>query len=120
GRQGGVLQRHRAAVAAAASGPGRACRVLAMKPLRVAIAGASGRMGHALLEAAANTEGMALAGAFDVSAGSWGGVAIGNDVSRAIADADVLIDFTRPAATVEHVRACAHASRAMVIGTTGF
>ncbi|MGZ5651374.1 MAG: 4-hydroxy-tetrahydrodipicolinate reductase [Usitatibacter sp.] len=91
-----------------------------MKPVRVAIAGASGRMGLALLEAAAATEGVTLGGAVDLTASTWGGVSIGTDVSSALKNADVLIDFTRPAGTLEHVRACHAAKRAMVIGTTGF
>jgi 4-hydroxy-tetrahydrodipicolinate reductase len=91
-----------------------------MSPVRVAIAGASGRMGLALLEAAAGTEGVALGGAVDLAASTWGGVPIGTDVSGALREADVLVDFTRPAGTLEHLRACLAARRAMVIGTTGF
>src|SRR5688572_13284866 len=91
-----------------------------MSPVRVGVAGASGRMGQALLEAAASTERVAAASAFDLAPGAWGGVAIGTDVSAAIAQCDVLIDFTRPAGTLEHVRACIAAKRPIVIGTTGF
>jgi 4-hydroxy-tetrahydrodipicolinate reductase len=90
-----------------------------VNPVRVAIAGASGRMGLALLEAAASTEGVALGAAVDLSASTWGGVAIGTDVASALETSDVLIDFTRPAGTLAHVRACVKARRAMVIGTTG-
>ncbi|HUP98778.1 MAG TPA: 4-hydroxy-tetrahydrodipicolinate reductase [Usitatibacter sp.] len=89
-------------------------------PVRVAIAGASGRMGLALLEAAAQTEGVMLGAAIDLSASTWGGVSIGTDVGSALTNSDVLIDFTRPAGTVEHVRECLAQKRAMVIGTTGF
>jgi 4-hydroxy-tetrahydrodipicolinate reductase len=91
-----------------------------MSPVRVAIAGASGRMGLALLEAAASTEGVALGGAVDLTASTWGGVSIGTDVRSALETADVLVDFTRPEGTLGHVRACVEARRAMVIGTTGF
>jgi 4-hydroxy-tetrahydrodipicolinate reductase len=91
-----------------------------MSPVRVGIAGASGRMGQALLETATSTEGVAVGSAVDLSPGSWGGVAIGTDVSAAISQCDVLIDFTRPAGTLEHVRACVAAKRPIVIGTTGF
>jgi 4-hydroxy-tetrahydrodipicolinate reductase len=87
--------------------------------VRVAIAGANGRMGLALLEAAAQTEGVMLGAAIDLSASTWGGVAIGTDVRSALANSDVLIDFTRPAGTVEHVRECLAQKRSMVIGTTG-
>jgi 4-hydroxy-tetrahydrodipicolinate reductase len=88
--------------------------------VRVGIAGAGGRMGQALLEAAAATEGMALGSAVDLAPGNWGNVAIGTDVSAAIAACDVLVDFTRPAGTLEHVRACVAPKRPIVIGTTGF
>jgi len=91
-----------------------------MSAVRVGIAGASGRMGQALLEAASSTEGVALGSAVDLTAGSWGGIVIGTDVSAAIAGCDVLVDFTRPVGTLEHVRACLAAKRAIVIGTTGF
>ena len=89
-------------------------------PVRVAIAGASGRMGLALLEASAQTDGVMLGAALDLSASTWGGVAIGTDVGAALANSDVLIDFTRPAGTLEHVQQCVAQKRAMVIGTTGF
>lgn len=91
-----------------------------MSVVRVGIAGASGRMGQALLEAAATTEGIAVGSAVDLAPGAWGSVAIGTDVSAAIAQCDVLVDFTRPAGTLEHVRACMSARRAIVVGTTGF
>ena len=91
-----------------------------MNVVRVAIAGASGRMGLALLEAAAATEGVALGAAVDLAASTWGGVSIGTDVASALENSDVLIDFTRPAGTLAHLRAAQAARRAMVIGTTGF
>ena len=91
-----------------------------MKTVRVAIAGASGRMGLALLEAAGASEGIVLGGAVDITASTWGGVAIGTDVSSALENSDVLIDFTRPSGTLAHVAQCVAARRAMVIGTTGF
>ena len=47
------------------------------------------------------------------------GVTIGADVAAALRETDVLIDFTRPAATVAHVNACAAAGVAAVVGTTG-
>jgi 4-hydroxy-tetrahydrodipicolinate reductase len=91
-----------------------------MNPVRVAIAGASGRMGLALLEAAATTEGVALGAAVDLKSGTWGGVSIGTDLATALEGSDVVIDFTRPEGTLEHLRACVAAKRSMVIGTTGF
>ena len=91
-----------------------------MSPVRVAIAGAGGRMGGALIEAARATPGIALGAALDVKAGARGDVAIGTDPAAALRDSDVLIDFTRPEGTLAHLRACVAAGRAMVIGTTGF
>jgi 4-hydroxy-tetrahydrodipicolinate reductase len=51
--------------------------------------------------------------------GQTTGVTIGADVAAALRAADVLIDFTRPAATVAHVKACAGAGIGVVVGTTG-
>jgi 4-hydroxy-tetrahydrodipicolinate reductase len=61
-----------------------------------------------------------LGAAIDLSASTWGGVSIGTDVRSALAGSDVLIDFTRPAGTMDHVRECVAQQRSMVIGTTGF
>src|SRR5262245_16092462 len=91
-----------------------------MSTVRVAIAGAGGRMGHALIEAAGSTEGVSLGAAVDLQAGSFAGVKIGTDVAKALAGSDVLIDFTRPEGTLANLEACVAARRAMVIGTTGF
>ena len=91
-----------------------------MTPVRVAIAGASGRMGLALLEAAAATEGVTLGAAVDITAATWGGVSIGTDVASALRNSDVLVDFTRPEGTLVHLRECLSAQCGIVIGTTGF
>jgi 4-hydroxy-tetrahydrodipicolinate reductase len=103
-----------------------------MSVARVAIAGAGGRMGRALLEAATSTEGVKLAAALDMPGSEWAGRDAGNlctaargitiqtDPAAALASADVLVDFTRPEGTLAHLRACRAARRAIVIGTTGF
>ncbi|MEP7068691.1 MAG: 4-hydroxy-tetrahydrodipicolinate reductase [Usitatibacter sp.] len=103
-----------------------------MSDTRVAIAGAGGRMGRALLEAATSTAGVKLAAALDAPGAQWAGsdagdlcapargIAVGTDAAAALRDADVLIDFTRPEGTLVHLRACRAAKRGMVIGTTGF
>ena len=88
--------------------------------VRLAIAGAGGRMGRALLDAARAAPGVSLAAALDTAAGRVDGIEVGTDVARALAVADVLIDFTRPEGTLAHVAACGAAKRAIVIGTTGF
>ena len=91
-----------------------------MSPVRVAIAGATGRMGLALLEAATQDAGVSLGAAVDLKSSTWGGVSIGTDLRAALANADVLVDFTRPIGTLEHLAQCVELGRAMVIGTTGF
>jgi 4-hydroxy-tetrahydrodipicolinate reductase len=97
----------------------------------VTIAGASGRLGQALLETALAEPDVVLAGALDVPAspvlgrdagerfGHATGVIVSADIPAAIAGADVLIDFTRPEGTLAHVAACARAGVAAVVGTTG-
>ena len=101
-------------------------------PLRIAVAGASGRMGQMLIEAVAGSADLALAGALDVAGnaaigsdataflGRTSGVAISADVRAALAGSDVLIDFTRPEGTLAHLACCRELGLAAVIGTTGF
>jgi 4-hydroxy-tetrahydrodipicolinate reductase len=82
-------------------------------------------MGRALIDAVNADGGLELAAAFDAAGSpalgqSVGGIAITSDIGAAVAACDALIDFTRPEGTLRHLEACARASRAMVIGTTGF
>ena len=98
---------------------------------RVVIAGSGGRMGQTLLEAVLGAGDLALAGALEVPSsaligreagerfGRSTGVVVSADVVAALAGADVLVDFTRPAGTLTHVAACAKAGVAAVVGTTG-
>jgi 4-hydroxy-tetrahydrodipicolinate reductase len=78
--------------------------------LRLAIAGAGGRMGKTLVEAAAHTADVQLASALGRD----------SDVEAALANADVLIDFTRPEATLKYLSLCKKHRVKAVIGTTGF
>ena len=92
--------------------------------MKIAIAGAAGRMGQMLIREIARTEGCSLAGALEHSGSNalgteTGGVKIVADPATAITAANVLIDFTVPAATVAHAKACADKGVSMVIGTTG-
>ena len=100
--------------------------------MKVAIAGAAGRMGQMLIRQIEHTPGSALAGAIEsASSNSLGrdagelagvgakGVKIVADASSAITGCDVVIDFTVPAATVAHAQIAADKGVAMVIGTTG-
>jgi 4-hydroxy-tetrahydrodipicolinate reductase len=93
--------------------------------MRIAVAGAGGKMGRALIDAVAADSSLELAAAFDVPASAaigqtLGGVTVGADPGSALAAADLLIDFTRPEGTLAHLEACVRAGRPIVIGTTGF
>jgi len=85
------------------------------RAIRVALAGAGGRMGRTLIDAVQADRELELAAAFDIARSHVGGIEIGSDASAA-ADCDVLIDFTRPEGTLANLK---HA-RAAVVGTTGF
>ena len=99
---------------------------------RVAIAGASGRMGRILAQALIESVDCQLAGALDVAdsvhigndatgfLGQASGVVIKADLHAGLQNAQVLIDFTRPEGTMAHVKACREQGVKMVIGTTGF
>ncbi|MBN8487694.1 MAG: 4-hydroxy-tetrahydrodipicolinate reductase [Burkholderiales bacterium] len=101
-------------------------------PLRVAVAGASGRMGRMLIEAVLAADDCVLAGALDMvgspalghDATAWlgqtSGVSITADLDQGLAGAEVLIDFTRPEGTLAHLAACRRLGVKLVIGTTGF
>jgi 4-hydroxy-tetrahydrodipicolinate reductase len=93
--------------------------------LRVVIAGAGGKMGRTLIDAVLADGSLALAAALEAKASPMqgeriGGIRIGSDIGRAVASGDVLIDFTRPEGTIEHLGACARLGKPIVIGTTGF
>ena len=100
--------------------------------IKVVIAGASGRMGHALLEAVRSAPDCQLHAALDRAGSPWlgrdagdliggsFGVTVTEDVAAALQGADVMIDFTRPEATLHHLDLCAQAGAGLVIGTTGF
>ena len=99
--------------------------------IRIGIPGAAGRMGRMLIREIAAAPGLELAAATDLA----GSEAIGQDSgllagtgangvtiageAAALAAADVIIDFTSPAASVAHAAIAARAGRALVVGTTG-
>lgn len=88
--------------------------------MKVAVAGAGGRMGLALIEGVLADRELELVAALDMDGSpaigrAAGKLRVGSDPA-VLAKAEVLIDFTRPAGTLTHLR---HA-KAMVIGTTGF
>jgi 4-hydroxy-tetrahydrodipicolinate reductase len=103
-----------------------------MDQLKIAVAGASGRMGRMLIEAIAAAPDAVLAGALDVAgspsvgsdaaafSGQLAGVAIASELTQGLAQAQFLIDFTRPEGTLKHLAYCAEHGIKMIIGTTGF
>jgi 4-hydroxy-tetrahydrodipicolinate reductase len=103
-----------------------------LRSLRIAIAGASGRMGRMLIETVLQSPDCALSGALDrtdsaalgldASAflGRSSGVLITSDLRTGLTGADVLIDFTRPEGTLAHLAVCRELGVKAVIGTTGF
>ena len=103
-----------------------------MTTLNIAIAGSSGRMGRALLEAVARAPDMRLSVALDRAGspylmkdageliGAPCGINIADDIAAALPGSDVLIDFTRPEGTLAHLAVCRAKNIKMIIGTTGF
>lgn len=103
-----------------------------MSAYKVAVVGASSRMGKMLVEAIINSEDTTLVGAIDTPQspalgtdpaaflGKTSGVKITADLAEGLANADFLIDFTRPEGTLNHLAYCAEHGINMVIGTTGF
>ena len=99
---------------------------------RVAVAGASGRMGRMLIEALQGSGDCVLAGALDLPGspglgqdaaaflGHTSGVLITDDLHAGLQGADVLIDFTRPEGTLAHLQVCSALGVKAVVGTTGF
>jgi 4-hydroxy-tetrahydrodipicolinate reductase len=99
---------------------------------RIAIAGASGRMGQMLIDAVNASGDCLLAGALDVAAspavgldasafsGRASGVLIESDLRAGLKNSAVLIDFTRPEGTLAHLAVCRELGVNLVIGTTGF
>jgi 4-hydroxy-tetrahydrodipicolinate reductase len=100
--------------------------------MKIAIAGSSGRMGRALLEAVLQSSDMKLGAALEAAGnanlnkdageliGAPCGVSISAEVEKAIHGCNAFIDFTRPEGTLAHLAACRKLGIKMVIGTTGF
>ena len=99
---------------------------------KIAVTGAAGRMGKALIEACELADEANLVAAIEragssvigVDAGDLAGigsknVSIVDDVSSVVTDLDVLIDFTTPESTMSNLAACRAANKRLVIGTTG-
>jgi 4-hydroxy-tetrahydrodipicolinate reductase len=92
-------------------------------PIRIAVGGALGRMGRAMVEAVEAESAFTLVARFDRPGLTDEGL---TDLDAALASADVIIDFTTPAASVALSQACAAKALAdgggpaLLIGATGF
>ncbi len=98
----------------------------------VAVAGASGRMGHMLIEAIAYASDCRLTGALDLASsaavgtdagaamGKASGVLVTGDLKLGLQNSQYLIDFTRPEGSLAHLKICQALGVKAVIGTTGF
>jgi 4-hydroxy-tetrahydrodipicolinate reductase len=80
--------------------------------LRVAVAGAAGRMGQAVVAAVDGADDLELSGRADP--------ALGTSLADVLGDADVVVDFTRPDTALANALECVAAGVHVVIGTTGF
>ncbi len=99
---------------------------------KVAVTGAAGRMGGRIITLITEAEGLEVAGAVEMAGhGKLGddagyvagcgdlGIAITDSLEQALANADVLIDFTWPEVTLANAEVCARLGKAIVVGTTG-
>jgi 4-hydroxy-tetrahydrodipicolinate reductase len=101
--------------------------------INIAITGAGGRMGKALIEAISQADGLQLSAAIErpdstlvgVDSGELAGIGrndicVVSSLAEVIDQFDVLIDFSSPASTSANVAHCAERGKKIVIGTTGF
>lgn len=101
--------------------------------IRIAVSGAGGQMGRQLIQAVAQSKQAALGAALSragsglcgVDAGELAGIGalgvrISDDLTAVKEDFDILIDFTRPDASLAYLDFCRRHRKGIVIGTTGF
>lgn len=100
--------------------------------MKIAIHGINGKMGIAIAEAMAAHPDLVLSGASVRSGHAWAGqklsdvsaapqaVRITSNLDQLCAAADVVVDFTRPDATLKLLQVCERANKPLLIGTTGF
>lgn len=103
--------------------------------IKAVVTGAAGRMGSRIINVLASSDGIRLAAAVERkghallkqdACGPAGLPASGvlilitDDLVTSLKSGDVLIDFTHPESSLEHIKACAELQRPVVIGTTGF
>lgn len=101
--------------------------------MRIAVIGVTGRMGLCLIKASALAERAELSVAVsrpdslaigkdagELAGISAVGVKVGDDLAAVVDQFDVLVDFTRPDASMESIEICRRAGKKIVIGTTGY
>jgi 4-hydroxy-tetrahydrodipicolinate reductase len=100
--------------------------------LKIAVAGANGRMGRALIQSICQQPNCILSGAIErvgspaigqdagLSLGMELGISISDDPEKVLNNTDILIDFSRPQATLNNLAICERFGVKDVIGTTGF
>ncbi len=100
--------------------------------VKVVVTGAAGRMGTQIVRLVRATEGMAISGAVERAGAPIGqdagvlaglgpiGVAVVDDLAKALAGADAVIDFTSHEASARHAEVCAERGVPLVVGSTGF
>jgi 4-hydroxy-tetrahydrodipicolinate reductase len=101
--------------------------------INAVVTGAAGRMGSRIINVLSTSDGIRLAGAVERKGHPLvgqdacgpagipaGGVLISDDLAAALKTSDVLIDFTFPEASQEHIRTCAELGKPIVVGSTGF
>ncbi|MBF0472249.1 MAG: 4-hydroxy-tetrahydrodipicolinate reductase [Nitrospirae bacterium] len=101
--------------------------------IKIAVAGVAGKMGRRIADLCLAHEMVKLSGAFETSVNptigldvcvmtgsKTCGVTISDNISDAMKNSDVLIDFTSIESTLQNARYCAENKKAIVIGTTGF
>ena len=103
-----------------------------MAKTKIGVVGCGGRMGRMLVAEIAATEGCTIAGGSEAPGSAWInldigelaglgriGISVGETVDKLMRDSDVVLEFTSPTATAEHVALAAKLGKPMVIGTTG-
>jgi len=103
-----------------------------IKPIKIVVVGATGKMGQTLIQEIFNDKGLHLSGAVDLSSSPYIGhdagsllglkadVLITEELSEDHANSDILIDFTRPEASLSYLDFCLTHNINYVLGTTGF
>jgi 4-hydroxy-tetrahydrodipicolinate reductase len=106
---------------------------MASRDIALVVCGAAGRMGRRIIALASEDDRFRIAGAVEAAdspaagtdAGETAGigrlgVAIGTDLAGAIEKDAIIVDFTTPDASIEHLRTAAKSGTAIVVGSTGF